>query len=144
MKYGPNEIVERSQNPNLNDDEYTSDDSVYQSEENPSSTGSTSPTHQNDIIFNMGLPQGTKSKPKKRKDKKEHQNEKIEAKPRIELAVRRSTASLIDSRSTPISSSSKRSNNICPLHDESDFIGKGSFHIVFNDYTSKLNYPEQH
>jgi hypothetical protein len=48
-------------------------------------------------------------------------NEK-EIKPRIELAIRRSTASIIESRlSAP--SKSVPVCNICPIHDQSDFIG---------------------
>ena len=124
MKYGPNNSIERSQNPNLNDDDYTSDDSVYQSEENNSSAGSISPTNQDNIIQNGRLPNKNKSKQRNRKNKIEHLNGKPDNKPRIEVAVRRSTASVMDFRSSHNAQSPKRSNNVCPIHDESDFIGK--------------------
>ena len=124
MKYGPNNSIERYQNPNVNDDDYTSDDSVYQSEENNSSAGSISPTNQDDIIRNGRMPNNNKGKQRKRKNTIEHPSAKTDNKPRIEVAVRRSTASIMDFRSTHNSQSPKRSNNVCPIHDESDFIGK--------------------
>ena len=126
MKYGPNNSIERSQNPNLNDDDYTSDDSVYQSEENNSSAGSISPTNQDAIIQNGRIPNKNKGNQRKRKNEIEHPNAKLDNKPRIEVAVRRSTASIMDFRSTNNAQSPKRSNNVCPIHDESDFIGKWS------------------
>ena len=134
IKYGENNEIERSQNGNINDDEYTSDDSVYQSEENQStsSADSTSPSHQKIVHQNMRLPNDNKRNHVKRKTKRKHQNTEMENRPRIEMAVRRSTASIMDSRLSPTSQSSKQSNNICPIHDESDFIGK----LLYVEYSA--------
>ena len=126
IKYGPNNLLERSQNTALNDDEYTSDDSVYQSEENQSisSACSSSPTHQIKVNHSIGSHNGNKRKQKKSKSIRDNQSTKTNDKPRIEMAVRRSTASIMESRLTSSSQTSKHKGNICPIHDESDFIGK--------------------
>ena len=123
-RYRNTKETERSQLGNINNDEYTSDDSLYQSEENQSSCsiGSMSPCRQKRIIQNKLPPSNNKFS--NVTDKLIHSHEKDEkvSKPRIELAIRRSTASIIESRlSTP--SKSAANCNICPIHDQSDFIG---------------------
>ena len=123
-KYRNIQETERSQPGNRNNDEYTSDDSLYQSEENQSSCsiGSMSPCRQNRSNQNKIPP--SKGNFLKVKDKLVRTQEKDEqvSKPRIELAVRRSTASIIESRISPPSKSAPVCN-ICPIHDQSDFIG---------------------
>ena len=131
IQYGVNNLLDRSHNTALNGDEYTSDDSVYQSEENQSTSSvcSSSPTQQIKVNHSIGSHNGNKRKQKKSKSTRESQNTEMKTKPRIEMAVRRSTSSIMESRLTSSSQTSKHRENICPIHDESDFIGKLSISV---------------
>ena len=132
-KYGPIKETLKSQSQQKhNDEDYTSDDSVYQSEGNQSSCsmGSISPSGQNNMIRN-GLPDKNGIRKPVRKIQRPKQEKPVEeTKPHIGMAVRRSTASVMESRISPPLHSVPICNSICPIHDESDFIGNLRFLLL--------------
>ena len=130
-KYGPIAETERSHFETLDNDGYTSDDSLYQSEENQSSCsiGSMPLGPQTGLIKNKISSNDESRKKVKKKLRQKETKHDNENQPRIEMAVRRSTASVMGSCVSPPSKPLPIYNNICPIHDQSDFIGNIRVHI---------------
>ena len=119
-----NDMVQPQSVPK-NNDGYTSDDSVYQSEDNQSSDSMRSITrnNKNNMISNGLTPNNRSRKQVRKKNRRNEEKSEENNRTHIGMAVRRTTASVIESRFSASSQSVPRNKSICPIHDESDIIG---------------------